>query len=417
MACDNLHHLISPLLHVTDEESTEIIKDTTSTGSSPSREVEKILSLNENNCFDLYYDDPEGTQAPGSNHLENDELDDVVADGLVTADDTEALRIELQEILTVKVKTEENNDDEIDETYEEYRKAVDGDVTAHDSFKSLLTTSSKSKDEREPTTNWPKAPTAEVVLPGEIKQLADKIDRLYTVMEKQAYIISELREEVKELRQDKGNALRGSDVKGCVNECFDSYERRHNKALSELFSEREKREIDTRDKSLQKFNVNVNHQLDSLSKILTNQIQSQLITPVLTKLDTILETTSDKNFSKMQQTQVNEFLIKLYRSQGLMDLLSKTLTSQIKPIVDDSFKVAVSQTLIPCYERLLKELFSQIHTVFIQGTNECELHCSFDHWLLLNLTFLYFISRNQQIPNSWKNTFNNSDYLMSKQFR
>lgn len=130
--------------------------------------------------------------------------------------------------------------------------------------------------------------------------------------------------------------------------------------------------MDTRDKSLQKFNTNVNHQLDSLSKILTTQIQSQLITPVLSKLDAILESTSDKNLPKIQQTQVNEFLVKLYKSQGLMDILSKTISNQLKPIVDDSFKAVVSQNLIPSYDRLLKELFSQIHAVFIQGTNERE---------------------------------------------
>lgn len=367
-----------------EDESADVIKDTASTGSSPSREVEKILSLNENSCFDMYYDDPEGTQAPGSNHLEDDtDLENVVdiadiADTDVEADTevNEQLRLEFHKIL-IKSSSDnvENNDDDVDETYEEYRKAVadsDISITAQNSFKSILTSSSKSKDDRESTTNWPKAPTAEVVLPGEIKQLSDKIDRLYSVMEKQAFIVTELRNEVKLLTEEKNTSLRGSDVKGCVTECFDSYERRHNKTLTELFTEREKRETDVRDKSLQKFNVNVNHQLDSLSKIITTQIQSQLITPVLSKLDTILESTSDKNLPKIQQTQVNEFLVKLYKSQGLMDILSKTISNQLKPIVEESFKGVVGQALIPSYERMLKELFHQINGVFIQGTSECE---------------------------------------------
>ena len=63
---------VLPSILQKEEEQVEENKDGISTGSSPSREVEKILSLNENTCFDMYYDDPEGTQAPGSNQLDDD---------------------------------------------------------------------------------------------------------------------------------------------------------------------------------------------------------------------------------------------------------------------------------------------------------------------------------------------------------
>lgn len=231
-------------------------------GSSPSREVQEILSLKESDCLNDYYNDSidiqDDTDGSGNN-ADGDAAD--ANDG--GADDDE-----------------KNSNQDDDDTY------------------TLTKVNDVSALPKAKPTDWPHAPDVggafQPTQPsaGSLSDINDKLDRMLEVIQSQNCRIAELQSEVVALKRvdaaqgDNGSSdLRTAKV---VEEYLTRCEREHNKRLDAFILQKENQTREIRESILHGVPPIICSNLSGqLSKVLMNEFKSILFPAINSKLDAI----------------------------------------------------------------------------------------------------------------------------------
>lgn len=310
-------------------------------GSSPSREVQEILSLKDNDCLNEYYD---------SDNVLLDETDGIGAD-----DD------ELNDL-----ENEINDDDDGDEGYN-FKNIDDDDdddvlqqrkvPAASDAPKPLKNlqevkpinkeqgpSSQEKLVKNEPTNNidWPKAPEVPhppsaqppppqppmiVTVPQNSKQLDDltqKMDRLMDVVQEQSHQISGLRSQIHELNRARLEDAKAyhkemKEIKALITPVINSTYRSGQASMTHLLQTTQTNQM------TQMPLVMVPQIVEGLRPIIVRELQSQVMLIVGTKLEGMVRVIQN-DISKWK-LQANENLTKvnierLCRSQVNTEFLS-----------------------------------------------------------------------------------------------
>ncbi|KAK9701745.1 WD40 region of Ge1, enhancer of mRNA-decapping protein [Popillia japonica] len=111
---------------------------------------------------------------------------------------------------------------------------------------------------------------------------------------------------------------------------------------------------------------------DSLQEIISREIKTTVLPPVMANFDTLLHQL-DIHYSQKINT-IDQLLktniSKLVSSKAVTESLSMSIISVIKPSLEECYKDMISTTLIPSWEKVCNSMFLQIHNTFTQGTKE-----------------------------------------------
>ncbi|XP_021701680.1 enhancer of mRNA-decapping protein 4 homolog isoform X1 [Aedes aegypti] len=358
-------------------------------GSSPSREVQEILSLKDNDCLNEYYD---------SDNVLLDETDGIGAD-----DD------ELNDL-----ENEINDDDDGDEGYN-FKNIDDDDdddvlqqrkvPAASDAPKPLKNlqevkpinkeqgpSSQEKLVKNEPTNNidWPKAPEVPhppsaqppppqppmiVTVPQNSKQLDDltqKMDRLMDVVQEQSHQISGLRSQIHELNRARLEDAKAyhkemKEIKALITPVINSTYRSGQASMTHLLQTTQTNQM------TQMPLVMVPQIVEGLRPIIVRELQSQVMLIVGTKLEGMVRVIQN-DISKWK-LQANENLTKvnierLCRSQAVIDAMNHAVEVGVKTGLEKLYTDSLHKIILPANERVLREIFVQLTYTFASGTKE-----------------------------------------------
>ncbi|XP_058447810.1 enhancer of mRNA-decapping protein 4 homolog isoform X2 [Malaya genurostris] len=382
--------------------STEMLA---SGGSSPSREVQEILSLKDNDCLNEYYDsdnilldetDGIGADDDELNDLENEIIDDEEDDdgynfkNIDDDDDDDELQRRVQQTQEPVQKRSEV-------------KPINQDQLPHGFVKSEPVHDKVNKNESSRSGGWPKVPevphppqnnsttTAQqpppqppmvVTTPQNSKQLDDltqKMDLLLDIVQTQSRQITDLRSQVHDLHKTRSEeAQRFSSaihklemsIFKKMDDCFARYDRQQSGKV-EACVVYQNRQL--RDGLIQALPQIMNtHMIERFTATIIAEIQRFVIPHINAKVDQMTHiikmdiTTRFNNFDALFRSNLE----KMIRSQPFIDTLSATIQAGVRNGLERVYHESVRNVILPGYEKSSQELFRQLNTAFSAGTKE-----------------------------------------------
>ncbi|EAT38138.1 AAEL009934-PA [Aedes aegypti] len=317
-------------------------------GSSPSREVQEILSLKDNDCYNF-------------KNIDDDDDDDVLQQRKVpAASDAPKPLKNLQEVKPIN--------------------------------KEQGPSSQEKLVKNEPTNNidWPKAPEVPhppsaqppppqppmiVTVPQNSKQLDDltqKMDRLMDVVQEQSHQISGLRSQIHELNRARLEDAKAyhkemKEIKALITPVINSTYRSGQASMTHLLQTTQTNQM------TQMPLVMVPQIVEGLRPIIVRELQSQVMLIVGTKLEGMVRVIQN-DISKWK-LQANENLTKvnierLCRSQAVIDAMNHAVEVGVKTGLEKLYTDSLHKIILPANERVLREIFVQLTYTFASGTKE-----------------------------------------------
>ncbi|XP_017785329.1 PREDICTED: enhancer of mRNA-decapping protein 4 isoform X2 [Nicrophorus vespilloides] len=288
-------------------------------GSSPSREVQEILSLNNpsTHVVQEYFDnlklsDTEATVLPTNDYAANDEAEAPKTDAWPNMVMAKAIEIELNR-----------------------RK----EQTDEDSTK--------------------------------IKDLSYRMKSMEDILKEQTKLIQSLQQEIKIQNGKKSNEY---DIRNVFVKELDTALSKHTSKMFTGFAEEQKRkEREQYDKLVNSVTQTINKSIcDNLQTIITHDIKVNVLPSILSIFEE-LQMQLDVQYSQKlhlidQLLKTN--IAKLFNKASVAESLSSSVINVIKPSLDNCYKEMIGTTLIPSWERVCHTMFQQIHNTFTQGTKE-----------------------------------------------
>lgn len=335
-------------------------------GSSPSREVQEILSLKDNDCLNEYYD---------SDNILLDETDGIGADD--------------EELNDLERLNFDNSDDEEGDKPSTPKQNI-ASIPEPCFVKSETTQEQPIKSEASSNIKWPKIPEVPpqssfisssqvqtqpqppmiVTVPEHSKQLDEltvKLDRLADLVAKQSQQIGNLHSSLKELRLCRAEDIHRLETvirmqEATILQHTKQYTVAHDnqvcdwltKYFPRLFDELVTRHIPS---SLQKDNMEFVHAIST-------RIDAQLSTFLRTlKADLLKQKTSDMLSA---QTTIE----KVWKSPPIINAFATSVEAAVRKGLEQAYYDSVRNVIIPGYERSSQELFRQLNATFSCGTKE-----------------------------------------------
>uniref|UniRef100_A0A1I8PAA0 Uncharacterized protein n=1 Tax=Stomoxys calcitrans TaxID=35570 RepID=A0A1I8PAA0_STOCA len=336
----------------------------TSGGSSPSREVQEIMSLQ----------DYDKSSFSGDELLEgnNDNVNEIAA-----------------------VETEKNNVD-----------TRDKDIP-----------STNTKINAAAATNWPKlpdmpkavnassmsnlssshiAPTlgsnsciniiqSEIENPGttDITEINMKMNELIDLIKMQSVQINNLQLEVAEMKKtnpviaQKNMTEFGFKLEMQLSKLMETYLKRyeteHNRNLSSFLMGKDVQNRELRDSIMQIMNQYVLTQFgEMVSKVMTIEIQRQLAPMLAAKIDNLQQQIQLDIAQKLKSFDfmIKENISQACKSKSIIDAFGKSVLVGVQNSLQSAFIESMSSTLIPAYEKSSQNMFKQLHEAFSVGIKE-----------------------------------------------
>ncbi|XP_055296288.1 enhancer of mRNA-decapping protein 4 homolog isoform X3 [Sitodiplosis mosellana] len=323
-------------------------------GSSPSREVQEILSQKGSDCINDFY----------SNSIDiQDDTDASVNNGDVADGNDE----------------EKNSNQDDDETY-----TLNNMTEPTNQANNGITASSK--------TDWPDAPTVMQTFnhnpasAGPINDINIKLDQLMEIIQTQNCQLSELRNEVIELKKSHSNAATASKtvsnteintqklelrLSRLIEEYLMRYEREHSKRLEAFLMARDNQIRDIRDNLVIGLGPVLCNQLSGqLAQLFVNEIQKHLLPVVGARLDGIKAQIQAEIAQKLTITDkvIKENISNICNSKQTMDIFGHSVVNGIKGGLQETYIQSMRSIVLPAYEKANAELFKQLYDTFNKGT-------------------------------------------------
>ncbi|KAF5295034.1 hypothetical protein FQR65_LT10587 [Abscondita terminalis] len=111
---------------------------------------------------------------------------------------------------------------------------------------------------------------------------------------------------------------------------------------------------------------------DKLQIIVTHELKNIVLPSILNTFETLKHQLFVEYSSKLNSTDhlLKDNISKLVTSKAVADSLSLSIVNIIKPSLEQCYKEMVGTTLIPSWERVCGTMFQQIHDTFTKGTKE-----------------------------------------------
>ncbi|XP_075211896.1 enhancer of mRNA-decapping protein 4 homolog Ge-1 isoform X2 [Lycorma delicatula] len=109
-----------------------------------------------------------------------------------------------------------------------------------------------------------------------------------------------------------------------------------------------------------------------LDHIVTSEINSNILPAVVESMENLKQELHIEMTQKLSATDhlLKENISKLVNSKSVMDVLSNALVTAMKPCLADAYKESFMNVALPSYEKACAAMFSQLNETFSNGTKE-----------------------------------------------
>lgn len=374
-------------------------------GSSPSREVQEILSLKDNDCLNEYYDSDnillDETDGIGA---DDDELNDLENEIIEDLDDDEGYNFK-------------NIDDDDDEEELGQRrvptqkpaaaapqkvpevKPINQEPSAPVATAEQVTIKSESK------IDWPKVPEVPhppqstflgsnpqpvpvppvpaapliVTVPQNSKHLEEKLDRLLDIVQAQSRQITDLRSQLADQKKVSADELvryqtslnqMNKSVNGRITELVTRYDQ---KVRAEMQLASHNQVLQMRDMITQTLPaIMVNSISERFLPMIMTEINRAMLPMISSKIDQITNQLKMEFTSKIQHCDLTmrKTIDMVCRSQPFVDAVANSIQAAVRKGLEQVYQDSVRNVILPGYERSSQELFRQLNLTFSAGTKE-----------------------------------------------
>ncbi|XP_073824958.1 enhancer of mRNA-decapping protein 4 homolog Ge-1 [Musca autumnalis] len=151
------------------------------------------------------------------------------------------------------------------------------------------------------------------------------------------------------------------------------YETEHNRKLSTFLMGRDVQNRELRDSIMQIMNQYVLTQFgEMISKVLTIEIQRQLAPILAAKIDNLQQQIQLDVGQKLKSfdMMIKENIAQACKSKSIIDAFGKSVLVGVQSSLQAAFVESMSSTLIPAYEKSSQNMFKQLHEAFSVGIKE-----------------------------------------------
>ncbi|XP_037912102.1 enhancer of mRNA-decapping protein 4 homolog isoform X3 [Hermetia illucens] len=217
---------------------------------------------------------------------------------------------------------------------------------------------------------------------SELKDVNSKLDRLINQMQNQSLHISELKAELAQVK--KQNAELMDNVKRTqynaefktsklVEDCFGRLEKEHKQRWESLISTRNAQNRELKESVMHLLNQFLFNQFpEKQSNMLTSEVQKQITSVIMAKLDVIEQHFQNEISQKLTTTDkiLKENIAQVCRSKNIIDAFGNSVVAGVQNGLQNAYVHSMSNTLIPAYEKSSREMFKQLHETFSLGIKE-----------------------------------------------
>ncbi|XP_059609368.1 enhancer of mRNA-decapping protein 4 homolog [Phlebotomus argentipes] len=279
-------------------------------GSSPSREVQKILSLNKNDCLSEYFDDAEVG-------------DEDVEDNLGASEDKDG-KSDWPKVPNIQHITQMPTE-------------------------ILTDTNAKARS------------------------IEMKLDRMMELMYAQKSKIDELESELEHLKKRQINGdgvdykMLSENLEGNLTQMLEEYlqrvDRQHGVKVESLLAERSSEIREIHEALLHSFNqAFVNQITEKLSVVLLMELKHQLLPVLTTKAESMVVEIGQKSDHLLRDT-----ISKVCTSKPIVDSFAASSLRGVQSVFQTTFTEILTKTLVPAFDKSTQEMFRQINNTFTLG--------------------------------------------------
>nr|XP_022909578.1 enhancer of mRNA-decapping protein 4 [Onthophagus taurus]XP_022909579.1 enhancer of mRNA-decapping protein 4 [Onthophagus taurus] len=296
-------------------------------GSSPSREVQEILSFN-NNAFN----NPQEYFENLSKLDEASNFEEPINDTSAINKSSEVVWPDIPTMKAIEIQMKEEN---------------------------------RRKEEEELNNfNWNKA---------QLQALNYRITSLESLLSEQNTLIQRLQHDLKTQK----NSNNEYDLRALISGELDiALTKSHNqtaKLFENYLKEQKRMEWEQMDGIVTNIIKSVCQKInDNLQQIISHEIKEIVLPSIMATFDK-LALKLDMHYSQKVNTidqLLKSNIAKLVNSKQVTDALSLSIINVVKPSLEACYKDMITTTLIPSWEKVCNSMFLQIHNTFTQGTKE-----------------------------------------------
>ncbi|XP_055918837.1 enhancer of mRNA-decapping protein 4 homolog isoform X4 [Eupeodes corollae] len=323
------------------------IDNLTSGNSSPSREVQEIMSLQDYDCRKSSYSGDETDQGKPKNgpstkiinKLPENQNETEKKIPPPTATIMTSIWPKVPDVRTVKKHSTELQNSE-----------------------NLITTSEPNND---------------------LSDINMKMSKILDLVQKQSVQIKVLQNEITELKE--GNIQNSfKDMKDfsfkvemqlskLMESYLKRYENEHKKKLSAFLAGREAQNRELRDTFVQLINqFTLTRLTEVISKVITIEIQRQIMPMLSAKIDGLQQQIQMDVANKLAafDMMLKDNIAHVCKSKNIIDAFGKSVLVGVQGSLQSAFVESMSSTLIPAYEKSSQNMFKQLHEAFSVGIKE-----------------------------------------------
>ncbi|XP_053691608.1 enhancer of mRNA-decapping protein 4 homolog isoform X2 [Sabethes cyaneus] len=378
-------------------------------GSSPSREVQEILSLKDNDCLNEYYDsdnilldetDGIGADDDELNDLENDIIDDeededrYIFKNIDDDDDEDELQQRRVQPRQSRSKSSEKPEKAKPINQDQSQQSFKKTEAEHEKVDQNNSASSggwpKVPEVPHPTQNSfmapaqvpPPQPPMIVTVPQNSKQLDDmtqKMNLLLDIVQTQSRQITDLRTQMQDLiktqtakTQQNTSAIHKleASLPRKIDEFCIRYDRQQTAKLEALNMMQTRQLQDSLMQRLPEMIVAM--MIDRMSPRLMVEIQHTLMTQFMPKIEQIMQMIKMEITTKLNNTEAifRTTVDKVCRSPSFIDALANSVQAGMRKGLEQMYHESLRNVILPGYEKSSQELFRQLNVTFSSGTKE-----------------------------------------------
>ncbi|XP_050322266.1 enhancer of mRNA-decapping protein 4 homolog isoform X3 [Bactrocera neohumeralis] len=217
----------------------------------------------------------------------------------------------------------------------------------------------------------------------DMMELNGKMNQLIELVKIQSMQINHLQAEVSSMR--KANPMTSTksmsefsfklemQLSKLMEQYLKRYENEHKKKLSAFMAGRDQQNRELRDSFIQIMNQYIlTHFGEVVSKVINIEIQRQLVPMLSAKIDHVQQQLQIDVSQKLNtfDLMLNENISQICKSKNIIDTIGKSVLVGIQGSLEAAFIESMSSSLIPAYEKSSQHMFKQLHDAFCVGIKE-----------------------------------------------
>ncbi|XP_011207930.2 enhancer of mRNA-decapping protein 4 homolog isoform X1 [Bactrocera dorsalis] len=362
---------------VISHNSGRNVDNVASGGSSPSREVQEIMSLQENESGDDELIEETDSTEKVDNQTKPTEIDKTVCIELIAPKCHSTTSIPNwpkgsdTRKATPKQSTElQNAASLISQAVNASSNILNNNVGAS-TLNSTVSGSNNNSEGKVIESNT------------DMMELNGKMNQLIELVKIQSMQINHLQAEVSSMR--KANPMTSTksmsefsfklemQLSKLMEQYLKRYENEHKKKLSAFMAGRDQQNRELRDSFIQIMNQYIlTHFGEVVSKVINIEIQRQLVPMLSAKIDHVQQQLQIDVSQKLNtfDLMLNENISQICKSKNIIDTIGKSVLVGIQGSLEAAFIESMSSSLIPAYEKSSQHMFKQLHDAFCVGIKE-----------------------------------------------